>query len=99
VFGLVFIGTNSPNKMIVKRSWIPDVKVRAKAVSSKSPTLEVATTPSSGIRTQMSELKRTLNSIQANRGEPDDDGDVDSYAPDNAGDSFGWCQKKKQTKE
>ena len=48
------------------------------------------------IRTQLSELKRTLNSIQAKRGEPDGDGNDDSDAPDKAGDSFGGRQKKRK---
>ena len=48
------------------------------------------------IRAQVSELRRTLASIQAKRGAPDDDADNDSDAPDNAGDSFGGRQKKKK---
>ena len=52
------------------------------------------------IRAQvLSELKRTLASIQAKRGAPDDDADDESDAPDNAGDSFGGRQKKKQKNE
>ena len=51
------------------------------------------------IRAQVSELKRTLTSIQAKRGAPDDDADDESDAPDNAGDSFGGRQKKKQKNE
>ncbi|KAI2514184.1 hypothetical protein MHU86_77 [Fragilaria crotonensis] len=52
------------------------------------------------IKLQMAELKRTLASIQSKQssGTVDDDGN-DSDTPDNAGDSFGGRQKKKQKKE
>lgn len=51
------------------------------------------------IKAQVSELKRTLASIQAKRPGSSDGDDDDSDAPDNAGDSFGGRQNKKQKKE
>jgi hypothetical protein len=49
----------------------------------------------------MSELKRTLAAIQSKQSGADDvvDNENASDTPDNAGDSFGGRQKKKQRKE
>ena len=49
------------------------------------------------IKSQMSELKRTIASLSKTKASGD--ADDDSEAPDNAGDSFGGRQSKKQKKE
>ena len=52
------------------------------------------------IKSKMAELQRTLASIKAKQNDnTGDDDDDSSHAPDNAGDSFGGRQKKKQRKE
>lgn len=51
------------------------------------------------IKSKMAELQRTLASIKAKKQSADDDDDDASDVPDNAGDSFGGRQKKKQRKE
>ena len=48
------------------------------------------------IKSQMADLKRTIAALSKTKG--DDDGD-ESVTPDNAGDSFGGRQSKKQKKE
>jgi hypothetical protein len=48
------------------------------------------------IKSQMADLKRTVAALSKTKG--DDDGD-ESVTPDNAGDSFGGRQSKKQKKE
>ena len=52
------------------------------------------------LKTKMADLQRMLAAIKSKQSNGDsvDDGD-ESDAPDNAGDSFGGRQKKKQRKE
>ena len=48
------------------------------------------------IKSQMADLKRTIEALSKMMSDADDD---ESQAPDNAGDSFGGCQSENQKKE
>lgn len=103
--GIIWTGFYSDWEQLSRedRQTVMDARVENKNKGTRKRQTSKVSTGSKklkDIKLQMAELKRTLASIQSKQssGTADDDGD-DSDTPDNAGDSFGGRQKKKQKKE
>ena len=101
--GSVWTGFYSDRDQLSKddRQTVIDTRVKNKAKGGRKG--RQASEVCSGdkmktIKSKMAELQRTLTSIKAKQSADDDDDDA-SDVPDNAGDSFGGRQKKKQRKE
>ena len=85
------------------RQKVIDTRLKNKAKGGRNVS-EINTTANNKklreIKDLVTELKRTIASIQSkSSGETDNADDDDSDAPDNAGDSFGGRSHKKQKKE
>ena len=86
------------------RQTVIDTRKKNKAKEGRRQASETNSTPSSAkkfkdIKSQVAELKRTLASIQSKQVSDDDTDDASLAPADNAGDTFGGRQKKKQKRE
>jgi hypothetical protein len=80
-----------------ERQTVMDTRVKNKNKSGKKESASYSK-KFKDIKSKVAELKRTLAALQSNKS-GDDDASEDGETPDNAGDSFGGRQKKKQKKE
>ena len=79
------------------KQTVLDTRKKNKGKSPKGRKVSEVGTKLKDIKSQMAELKRTIASLSKNKTSPDDGNESDT--PDNAGDSFGGRQNKKQKKE
>lgn len=80
------------------RQTVMDTRVKNKNKSTKKDSASYSK-KFKDIKSKVAELKRTLASLQSKQCNGDDNASDDGETPDNAGDSFGGRQKKKQKKE
>jgi hypothetical protein len=87
------------------RQTVNDTRAKNKAKGGRNKGRQVAEVSCTSdkmksLKTKMADLQRTLAAIKSKQSNADGDDDDDSSdVPDNAGDSFGERQKKKQRKE
>jgi hypothetical protein len=79
------------------KQTVLDTRKKNKGKPPKGRKVSEVGTKLNDIKSQMAELKRTIASLSKNKGSSEEGSESD--APDNAGDSFGGRQNKKQKKE